>query len=610
MNREIYINKNVPVAPIQWVFGTDIIQIDFEIIDFDISKVTSVKFYSLTNADIRYTAVGSRNGQIVSFTPVAGFFAVGSNSLQCELHTSAGNVYTFAVAVWCERNNKLEGAEQSPEKLASYIEQINANTAQIEAVKLPKLTDHVQYRSIERGKTVNISVSVPNAISYKWQYSSDGANWINSSMTGASTDTITVAGNTNNDGRMFRCVVTLNGGTSINTGLTKTIVENSYIGYTVNLASFAKSDGTNQKTSIQNALNAAKGGTLVIPEGEFRFDGTLHVPEGTKIVGIGSKSILRVGGATSGFTDFDWREELNSSNEAYSNPKVWIVTDGDDCTFENFTIKGENWTYSKQCMAMRITGKNHTIKNMEIHDVDFGASENKGYGCHIFDAENVYVENCHIYRCGYEGLGIEKSKNVAVVGGYFHDCKTTQLQIHRRAEKVSISGATMDRGELASLVDVLTIHGVDKVSFPDGSEEEAQVHDVTITGCNLVGRLWAVQGGEHNIRAIGNHITSSIESSSDHKTDSHWTIIGNRVDGHINVFADNTVIIGNTVGNKANMSFCIKVGNADAGFSNVVVKDNIDYNESKKPVIVNGVEYDGCEYPSLESKLRQLGVIL
>ena len=69
---------------------------------------------------------------------------------------------------------------------------------------------HPQTVSATASSTVTFSVttSVAEGFTYQWQYSRDGKKWMNTTMTGCNTDTLTVSATKARNGYQYRCVLT------------------------------------------------------------------------------------------------------------------------------------------------------------------------------------------------------------------------------------------------------------------------------------------------------------------------------------------------------------------------------------------------------------------
>ena len=87
--------------------------------------------------------------------------------------------------------------------------QVASKTAALNVGDAAVVTAQPQSVTAAAGTTVTYATEATNAISYQWQYSRNGgASWLNTNMTGATTDTLTVEVAANRNGYQYRCQVT------------------------------------------------------------------------------------------------------------------------------------------------------------------------------------------------------------------------------------------------------------------------------------------------------------------------------------------------------------------------------------------------------------------
>jgi hypothetical protein len=159
----------------------------------------------------------------------------------------------------------------------------------------------------------------------------------------------------------------------------------------------AKGDGiTDDQAAIQAAvdyLSSKGGGTLFLPQGNYKLLGTIVWHSNVSIIGAGiGKSILKTVGT--GFAAI-----TNTTDGTNDNPLA-------NCAFMDFEIDGSginDTTYNLGSKGIFILRMRRAIfKNLYIHDT--GGS---GLGCDFLDdsiIDSVIVENCgRLWSSGYVG---------------------------------------------------------------------------------------------------------------------------------------------------------------------------------------------------------------
>lgn len=82
IRREIYVTRKGLDNPIDIVYGTDLLPIEFEIMDFEIPVGATAEVCVEKNSKEPKKQVCKIAGNTVSFTPEVGFFQIGRNELQ------------------------------------------------------------------------------------------------------------------------------------------------------------------------------------------------------------------------------------------------------------------------------------------------------------------------------------------------------------------------------------------------------------------------------------------------------------------------------------------------------------------------------------------------
>ncbi|MDO4490738.1 MAG: glycosyl hydrolase family 28-related protein [Lachnospiraceae bacterium] len=373
----------------------------------------------------------------------------------------------------------------------------------------------------------------------------------------------------------------------------KQLIEKQPSGSTALRSFGAVGDGVADDTAaIKAAL--ASGKDIYIEPGVYKFSQTLTIQSGVRITGSGESSILLLS-ENCNLDNMEWRPDQPGKTDQ----KVYIKTDpgSDSIILENFTICGSGSLIGSKNTALRISGRNHRLVNLKVHDIDYmnGKSYEGGYGVHIFCAENIHVENCHMYRCGYEAIGVESSTCVTINVGSYHDCIAVPVQIHRDSSCVYLNGVKSFRGDDKTKTGSFSMHGID--SHP--------INGVVASGCYFGGSVDGIQGGEHNIRFIGCYVEKNLQNNQSYSTDTYWTVDGCHIGNIIAVAGKNTVVTDCQIDNQGFAKYLVKIGSEGDTYKGAVVNGICDGKSTGKPIVINGVEYPGKIYPDPTSELKE-----
>lgn len=135
IERQVYVLQNAYVQPIEIVESTTAVPIRITVADYTIPKAAEATAYALGKGRSDPAVLLAKiNGNTVSFTPSANFFAVGENSLQIRVTGNRQeNLVTFSLPVICCKD-MMDDEEQV--KDPTLLSQILA--------KLAELTDRVE----------------------------------------------------------------------------------------------------------------------------------------------------------------------------------------------------------------------------------------------------------------------------------------------------------------------------------------------------------------------------------------------------------------------------------------------------------------------------------
>lgn len=338
----------------------------------------------------------------------------------------------------------------------------------------------------------------------------------------------------------------------------------------INLKDYgAIGDGiTDDTLAINNALEKAKNGILVIPKGTYLFSGTLHVKENTIIIGSGRESLLKLADNYS-LDAYTWRTNLTSQYH-YRYPMVIVDENTSNCILENFSIEGQTSGFVDENEdGLCVKGRNHIIKNLVISKINYYPDQftnrnciTPGYGINVINANTITIENCNTFECGYEGIGTESSKNVVVSGCLVGDTNQTGIQIHLESKHIRVTNCSVQYSE-----------GKRNGSMTFDADPAQPMGDIHIANNYFCNSVIFVAGGEHEIFLTNNYIGGVISCNNQAYRQKHF-ITGNMLGGGIVLYADKSIVSSNgcTAGSG---SYMIRLyGNKSIAVNNIAFGDS------------------------------------
>ncbi len=108
---------------------------------------------------------------------------------------------------------------------------ITSNAAKLTVVPGPAITGQPGDASVTAGSKATFTVKATGSgtLTYRWQYSVNGTTWMNTTLAGYNTKTLTITASTAINGRYYRCVVSDNEGTAYSAAAKLTVVSGPVI---------------------------------------------------------------------------------------------------------------------------------------------------------------------------------------------------------------------------------------------------------------------------------------------------------------------------------------------------------------------------------------------
>ena len=346
----------------------------------------------------------------------------------------------------------------------------------------------------------------------------------------------------------------------------------------INLRDYATGDGeTDDTNAINEALIKATNGILYVPNGTYLFSKTLHIHSGTKVIGFGAGSIFKLSNNFE-LDAVSWRPD--TYNALYKCPMIALDDGSTGCELRNFVLIGQNTTWKDENEdGIMVQGSNHVIENLVIHNINY-SNDNfasrwclcPAWGINIFKANTVSVRNCHIYDCGYENIGTEESENITISDCRFGDACQTSSQIHRYSKHIKFYCNSVYHTE--------NIRSSNCPAFTCDASIGVDMDDILVANNTFLSHVNTVAGGENNIRIIGNRIVGIMYTNTEDKYASGLIISDNKIEGRINMRADNVIVSNNIINNDTEMPMARIYGN------NVEMNGNLGIGIGKSTAIV------------------------
>ena len=127
IKRDVYVLRNTIKIPIEVTKGTDMVEIEFTVRDFDIPATAAAVAYSYNRKMKKPNSqLCDVKGDVISFTPGREFFEVGMNELQIRVINEDKALISFKEKVKC--SDAMGFPDDEEEKQQTLIEQLVSNS--------------------------------------------------------------------------------------------------------------------------------------------------------------------------------------------------------------------------------------------------------------------------------------------------------------------------------------------------------------------------------------------------------------------------------------------------------------------------------------------------
>lgn len=116
--------------------GTDSVEFDFKVADYDIPADSSAVAYNIQPTGNIVNQLCSISGNTISITPRAYFFLRGKNYMQFRITCNGKNLFSFLIEVWCSPNiTEVEVSEvQDPTVVTQVLSKLGEIDLKIDSV--------------------------------------------------------------------------------------------------------------------------------------------------------------------------------------------------------------------------------------------------------------------------------------------------------------------------------------------------------------------------------------------------------------------------------------------------------------------------------------------
>ena len=155
---------NRGVSPILSIAqGTDSVEFDFKVADYDIPADSSAVAYNIQPTGNIVNQLCSISGNTISITPRAYFFLRGKNYMQFRITCNGKNLFSFLIEVWCSPNiTEVEVSEvQDPTvvtQVLSKLEEINLKIDSVDTRLGNRINNIVANNNPTEGNTELIDI--------------------------------------------------------------------------------------------------------------------------------------------------------------------------------------------------------------------------------------------------------------------------------------------------------------------------------------------------------------------------------------------------------------------------------------------------------------------
>lgn len=111
IRREIEVKRKGLPRPIDVTYGTNLLDLEFVVIDFNIPAGAVVRAFAMGESQKAKSLPCNIEGNKIWFTPEAGLFDEGKNVLQFALEHEGKNLFTFYNPINCHYTMQFEGAQ-------------------------------------------------------------------------------------------------------------------------------------------------------------------------------------------------------------------------------------------------------------------------------------------------------------------------------------------------------------------------------------------------------------------------------------------------------------------------------------------------------------------
>ncbi len=122
IKRQIFVLRDTLKDPINYTSGTDMVPIEYHVMDFNIPATATAVVYVLKPDGKLDKILADVMDNVISFCPVKGFFMEGSNAIQIRVINNNKSLISHTEMVRCGKSIKFDdGAEAQNQALIEQV---------------------------------------------------------------------------------------------------------------------------------------------------------------------------------------------------------------------------------------------------------------------------------------------------------------------------------------------------------------------------------------------------------------------------------------------------------------------------------------------------------
>lgn len=162
IKRQIYVLRDVLKDEIVYSLGTDLVPIEYHIMDFTVPATATAVVYVLKPSGKLDKKLADVLDNTISFTPHIGFFEEGENQIQIRIVNKEKALVSFTETVRTKESMKFDDADEAQQK--TLIEQVLTKVGEYTGTVQKEITDRKEAVSQEETQRKEEDEVIKNAM--------------------------------------------------------------------------------------------------------------------------------------------------------------------------------------------------------------------------------------------------------------------------------------------------------------------------------------------------------------------------------------------------------------------------------------------------------------